>query len=191
MFLIAGLGNPGEKYENTRHNVGFLFLDYLADMLKVSFSSSKWQAQTAKAHLSGNQLLLLKPETYMNKSGYSVAAAASYYKIPKENIIVIHDDIDLMFGQLKVAVNRGSGGHNGIKSIVEHIGSQDFVRIRVGIGRPDTPIPVDRYVLSKLSKSEIEELRERYQIMVQGVEYILCQDVKKAMNKLHGNHSLS
>jgi PTH1 family peptidyl-tRNA hydrolase len=189
MFLIVGLGNPGEKYENTRHNVGFLFLDYLADMLKVSFSSSKWQAQTAKAHLDGNQLLLLKPETYMNKSGYSVAAAASYYKIPNENIIVIHDDIDLMFGQLKVAVNRGSGGHNGIKSIVEHIGSQDFVRIRVGIGRPDTPIPVDRYVLSKLSKSEIEEIQERYQIMVQGIEYILCQDVKKAVNKLHSYHS--
>jgi len=186
MFLIAGLGNPGEKYENTRHNVGFIFLDYLAGLLGTPFSSSKWQANTAKAQLAGSQVLLVKPETFMNKSGFAVAGVAAYYKIPPEKIIVIHDDIDLHFAKLKVSVDRGSGGHNGIKSIIDHLASQNFIRIRVGIGRPELAIPVDRYVLSKLSKDETDELRKKYSLIAEGLESIIEQDVQKAMNKLHG-----
>ncbi|MBC8317662.1 MAG: aminoacyl-tRNA hydrolase [Desulfobulbaceae bacterium] len=185
MFLIAGLGNPGSEYENTRHNVGFLFLDHLAELLKVSFTQSKWQALDARTTLSGEQVLLLKPQTYMNKSGFSVSGAASYYKVSSDNIIVVHDDIDLPFGKLKITVNRGPGGHNGIKSIISHLGSQDFIRIRVGIGRPETPIPVDRYVLSKLSTDEIDQLQGKYKLIDDSLNHILTKGVVLAMNRLH------
>lgn len=185
MFLIAGLGNPGDEYKNTRHNVGFLFLDHFADSLNVSFCQSKWQAQETKARFAGEQVLLLKPQTYMNKSGISVAGAASYYKVSQEKIIVIHDDIDLPFGEIKIAVNRGPGGHNGIKSIISHLGSQDFIRIRIGIGRPETPIPVDRYVLSRLSGDEIEQLQAKYKLIDESLDLIISQGVSLAMNKIH------
>lgn len=189
MFLIAGLGNPGEEYKNTRHNVGFLFLDYLADSLGVSFSQTKWQGTAVKTIFSGSQVLLLKPQTYMNKSGISVAGASLYYKISHENIIIVHDEIDLPFGKIKIVVNRGPGGHNGIKSIINSLGSQNIVRVRLGIGRPDTPIPVDRYVLSRLSKEEKGELEKRYSFVVESLELIISQGVNAAMNTIHAKQS--
>ncbi len=189
MFLIAGLGNPGEEYKNTRHNIGFLILDYLADSLGVSFSQTKWHGTAVKTRFSGSQVLLLKPQTYMNKSGISVAGASLYYKIAHENIIVVHDEIDLPFGKIKIVVNRGPGGHNGIKSIINYIGSRDFVRIRVGIGRPDTPIPVDRYVLSRLNKEEMSQLEKRYSLVIETLELIVRQGVSAAMNTIHAKQA--
>ena len=186
MFLIAGLGNPGEEYKNTRHNIGFLILDHLADSLGVSFAQTKWQGIAVKTRFAAKQVLLLKPQTYMNKSGVSVSGAALYYKIPHEHIIIVHDEIDLPFGKIKIAFDRGPGGHNGIKSIIQHLGCQEFVRVRVGIGRPEAPIPVDRYVLSRLTGEEIKLVEERASLVIESLELILSQGVSAAMNTIHG-----
>ncbi|MBU4264129.1 MAG: aminoacyl-tRNA hydrolase [Proteobacteria bacterium] len=186
MFLVAGLGNPGEKYHLTRHNIGFLFLDYLAEKLRVNFSASKWQADTAKAMIGSEQVLLLKPQTFMNLSGNAVSGAASFYKIPPEKIIVIHDDIDMPFGRVKVVVNRGTGGHNGIRSILSLLGSKDFIRIKVGIGRPPVEaIPVERYVLTKMTDSEIECVTGMMDSVFESVRIIVCEGASMAMNRIN------
>jgi PTH1 family peptidyl-tRNA hydrolase len=185
MFLVAGLGNPGEKYHLTRHNIGFLFLDYLAEKLRVNFSASKWQADTAKTMIGNEQVLLLKPRTFMNLSGNAVAGAASFHKIPPEKIIVIHDDIDMPFGRVKVVVNRGTGGHNGIRSILSLLGSKDFIRIKVGIGRPVEAIPVERYVLTKMADSEIECVKGMMDSVFESVRIIVCEGAGMAMNRIN------
>jgi len=185
MFLVAGLGNPGEKYHLTRHNIGFLFLDYLAEKLRVNFTAAKWQAVTAKAMFGNEQVLLLKPLTFMNLSGNAVAGAASFYKIPPEKIIVIHDDIDMPFGRVKVVVNRGTGGHNGIRSIVSLLGSKDFIRIKAGIGRPVEAIPVESYVLTEMTDSEIESVKGMMDSVFESVRLIVCEGVGSAMNRIN------
>lgn len=185
MFLVAGLGNPGEKYHLTRHNIGFLFLDYLADRLRVHFSATKWQSDAAKAMLGTEQVLLLKPQTFMNLSGNAVAGAAVFYKIPPEKIIVIHDDLDMPLGRVKVVVNRGTGGHNGIRSIVSLLGSRDFIRIKAGIGRPVEAIPIERYVLTKMTDSEIECVKAMMDSVFESVRIIVCEGTGRAMNKIN------
>lgn len=187
MFLVAGLGNPGEKYHLTRHNIGFLFVDYLADKLRVNFSATKWQADAAKAMFSNEQVLLLKPQTFMNLSGNAVAGAAAFYKIPPEQIIVIHDDLDMPLGRVKVVVNRGTGGHNGIRSIVSLLGSKDFIRIKAGIGRPVAGIPVERYVLTKMNDSEIECVQSMMASVFESVRIIVCEGAGMAMNKINSS----
>ena len=185
MFLVAGLGNPGEKYHSTRHNIGFLFLDYLAEKLRVNFTAAKWQAETAKAMFGNEQVLLLKPQTFMNLSGNAVAGAALFYKIPPEKIIVIHDDIDMPFGRVKVVINRGTGGHNGLRSIVSLLGSKDFIRIKAGIGRPVEAIPIERYVLTEMSDSEIESVKGMMESVFESVRLIVCEGVGSAMNRIN------
>lgn len=185
MFLVAGLGNPGEKYHSTRHNIGFLFLDYLAEKLCVNFTAAKWQADTAKAMFGNEQVLLLKPQTFMNLSGNAVAGAALFYKIPPEKIIVIHDDIDMPFGRVKVVVNRGTGGHNGLRSIVSLLGSKDFIRIKIGIGRPVEAIPVERYVLTEMTDSEIKSVKGMMESVFESVRLIVCEGVGSAMNRIN------
>jgi PTH1 family peptidyl-tRNA hydrolase len=185
MFLVAGLGNPGEKYHLTRHNIGFLFLDYLADKLRVNFSATKWQADAAKAMFDNEQVLLLKPQTFMNLCGTAVVGAAAFYKIPPEKIIVIHDDLDMPLGRVKVVVNRGTGGHNGIRSIVSLLGSKDFIRIKAGIGRPVEEIPIERYVLTKMTDSEIECVKDMMDIVFESVRIIVCEGAGMAMNKIN------
>lgn len=175
MYLVVGLGNPGATYQGTRHNIGFQFLDYLADAQHVSFGDSKWHALTVKTSLCGIGVILAKPETYMNESGRAVGAIAAYYRIPPENIIVIHDDLDIALGRIKVVVGRGAGGHNGILSMISHIHSNNFVRIRVGIGRPDPMIPVKNFVLTRFSNEE--------QSLVDGEMTIICQAVQLIIEK--------
>lgn len=187
MFLVAGLGNPGEKYCNTRHNIGFYFLDLLADQLAVKFSATKWQALAVKAVCNRVPVLLVKPMTYMNLSGNALAAAASYYKIPPGKIIVIHDDLDMPLGRVKIVVNRGAGGHNGIRSIISHFGKNDFVRIKIGIGRPETAIPVDRYVLSKMNQNEMACVAELKDVVYDALSLLVDDGVEKAMNKINSN----
>lgn len=188
MFLVAGLGNPGEKYMSTRHNVGFLSAEYIAEQLHANFFSTKWQAAAAKAVCENEQLILLKPQTFMNLSGNAIAPAASYYKIPPPNIIVIHDDLDLPVGRIKIAVNRGAGGHNGIRSIISHLG-KDFVRIKIGIGRPDSPIPVERYVLTKMTSQETEILKTIMPDVYEAVRLCVGQGVDMAMNKVNSSEN--
>lgn len=185
MYLVAGLGNPGEKYNLTRHNVGFVYLDYLADKFHASFVQSKWQALSAKVEVFNEQVLLLKPQTFMNLSGRSVLPAASYFKIPPEQIIVIHDDLDMPVGKVKIVSNRGSGGHNGIRSIIDTLGSKNFIRIKSGIGRPETPIPIEKYVLTKMTPFEMEKVDESKFQIYQALKYIISESVDVAMNKIN------
>jgi len=157
----------------------------LAEQFGVEFSSTKWQSLAVKATCCREQLLLLKPQTFMNLSGNAVSAAAAYYKISPTQIIVIHDDLDMPFGRVKIVVNRGAGGHNGIRSIISHIGKGDFVRIKIGIGRPDGPIPVERYVLAKMNQNEIARVSELNDVIHKAVCLAVSNGVEKAMNKIN------
>ncbi len=154
MWLVVGLGNPGAEYEKTRHNIGFLTLDRLVENTgAVSTSSSSFHGELYKTE----KLLLLKPTTYMNRSGLSVQAVKQFYKVEIENIVVVHDDLDLLFGALRFKKGGGSGGHNGLKSIDAAVGS-DYIRVRMGIGKPLYKSQTANYVLSPFSKEEMEFL---------------------------------
>jgi len=156
--LVVGLGNPGEKYKLNRHNIGFLAVDYLIDEFKASKISSKFKGDLFKA----DGFLFLKPSTYMNLSGESVKQVKDFYKIPNENIIVIHDDIDLKLGALRFKRGGSSGGHNGLKSIDSLIGN-DYYRIRIGVGRPERKEEVVNYVLSDFSEKELECVKKNFE----------------------------
>ncbi len=163
LFLISGLGNPGKKYESTRHNVGFRALNRLAEDHNIAWSRSKFSAHSGSGTISGQRVLLLKPQTFMNLSGNAVSAAAHFYRIPTENIAVVHDDIDLSIGRIQARQGGGHGGHRGLRSIQESIGSREFVRFRMGVGRPDQDETSD-YVLDCFSKKDqplVEDLIER------------------------------
>ena len=179
MKLIVGLGNPGKKYEKTRHNVGFMILDRIQEML-VSEGISNWElSKKFNASICGltrnnEKIFLAKPMTYMNHSGESVGLIAHYYKIVPEDIIVVHDDKDLPLGTIKVQSNRGDGGHNGIKSIVQHIGTKDFGRIRVGVASANERKMADtaKFVLGRFGLLERKRVEE---IMHESAEHILKQ----------------
>jgi PTH1 family peptidyl-tRNA hydrolase len=183
MLLVVGLGNPGSKYENTRHNVGFMFLDYLAVKAGVSFKGGRWDAETARLPPEVGGWLLAKPTSFMNLSGQPVARLASYHQIEPAKIIVVHDDLDLEGGRLKVVFDRGPGGHNGIKSIIEHLGTRQFVRLRVGIGRPPEYMAPAAFVLSRFSAAERTELAAGFAEMADLVELVDRQGVVMAMNQ--------
>lgn len=182
MLLLVGLGNPGSKYENTRHNVGFMFLDFLAEKGGGGFKSSRWEADVAKTTLASGPCLLAKPTTFMNLSGKAVARLAAYYQIEPAKIVVVHDDLDLEPGRVKVVFDRGPGGHNGIKSIIEQLGTAEFARIRVGIGRPAEFMTPAAFVLCRFSESERELVVGVFSEMAAAVAMIDAQGVTAAMN---------
>ncbi|HNY97827.1 MAG TPA: aminoacyl-tRNA hydrolase [Candidatus Pacearchaeota archaeon] len=158
MLLIVGLGNPGEQYKNTRHNAGFLILEKIPNL---SWKEDKnYEAQISEASFSGQKIIFCKPLTYMNESGKAVAKIANFYKIMPENIIVVQDEMDLNFGELKLSQNKGANGHNGIKSIINHLNSPDFSRIKIGIGRPTTQQDEKNFVLENFSSEQNEKLEE-------------------------------
>ncbi len=185
MFLVVGLGNPGRHYQLTRHNVGFLCADFLAGLLRVNFAPSKWQAEVARGVIEGRQVILAKPQTYMNRSGSAVLPLAAFYKIPPEKIIVIHDDLDMASGCLKVIVNRGAGGHNGIRSLISHLGCQSFIRIKIGIGRPVDGQDVESYVLRELTANERVMLEHMQKIVADAVCLTVTKGVETAMNRIN------
>jgi PTH1 family peptidyl-tRNA hydrolase len=182
MYLIVGLGNPGLQYVGTRHNVGFMLLDYIARENNVSFTDSRWRALINKTVLWDETVIMLKPETYMNASGPAVAAVARYYKIPADNIIVIHDDLDMPFGRIKIVSDGGDGGHKGIRSCIKHLGTREFIRIKIGIGRPTTPISPEKYVLSKFEPEECDAIDQRMAFAVDGIRIFMQQGIAAAMN---------
>ncbi|WP_027339790.1 aminoacyl-tRNA hydrolase [Halonatronum saccharophilum] len=182
MKLVVGLGNPGPKYETTRHNAGFLAIDKIADYYRVNINSKEKKALVAKARVGGEKIILAKPQTYMNNSGQAVRALADYYNIVSEDIIIIYDDLDLDLGKIKIKKKGGHGGHNGIKSIFSHLGTKEFTRLRVGIGRPEYGNVVD-YVLGRFSKQEIKVLEPLLDDIRGATELCIEEKVDKAMNR--------
>ncbi len=183
MKLIIGLGNPGRKYANTRHNVGFMYLDHLAIRYNANFTSKK-QYAIADINVNGEKVLLLKPETYMNLSGEAVSSVIKFYKLSLTDIIVIYDDLDMQFGKLRAKQKSSSGGHNGIKSIISHVHSEEFLRIKVGINN-QYKRDVASFVLSKFSKDEINELERLYTNIDFAIkEFINNQDLPKIQGAL-------
>jgi PTH1 family peptidyl-tRNA hydrolase len=187
-YLIVGLGNPGTRYELTRHNVGFLAVDYFADEHGLSLAAEKWQAVYGRDLFAGSRVLLVKPQTFMNKSGEAVVRFANFYRIPVERILVIHDDLDLEVGRVKVVARGGAGGHNGIKSIISHLGTSDFARLKIGIGRPERNdrgqgIPVDRYVLSAMNNADLAAFNELLPKVEQAIDLFVSRDVDACMNQ--------
>ena len=186
MLLIVGLGNPGREYIHTRHNIGFMVLDYLAEKCGSVFKKSKWDADLVKTNLGSKPLLLAKPTSYMNLSGQPIQRISSYYQILPEQIVVIHDDLDLDVGRVKIVCGRGAGGHNGIKSTIEQLGTREFIRIRVGIGRPEGQVPPAAFVLSRFEKDEFIEISKAFSYIEQGIEIIENDNVSTAMNYING-----
>lgn len=184
MHLIVGLGNPGDEYEKTRHNFGFWVVDALALRWGFKFKASKFQAMVALGEWEGEKRLLLKPETYMNLSGEAVRPAFDFYKVRPEEVLVVTDDLDLPLGRLRMAASGGSGGHNGMKSISQHLGTQGFPRLRLGIGR-GLETPKD-FVLSRFSKEEKKLALETVERAADAVECFLKEGIEKAMNRFNG-----
>ena len=182
--LIVGLGNPGSQYVETHHNAGFMAIDKVADSLSVQVEKSKFNALYGRGRIENIDVILAKPMSFMNKSGYPVQQIAGYFKISCQDIVVIHDDIDLAFGRLQIKVGGGSGGHKGIKSIIEVLGRNDFTRIRIGIGRGDSGdmFSVSDYVLSRFNPDEKLILPEIITRAKDAVVTILSKGVKEGMN---------
>lgn len=186
MYIIAGLGNPTMQYEGTRHNAGFDVIDALADKYNISVDGRKNRAYIGKGIIEGQKVLLVKPQTYMNLSGESIGGLVDYFKIDEEqDLIVIYDDISLSPGQIRIRKKGSAGGHNGIKNIIAHLGTQVFPRINVGVGEKPKKYDLADYVLSHFTKAEREEMEEGYQKAIQAVEKILAGEMEAAMNEFN------
>lgn len=157
-YIIVGLGNPGREYRDNRHNVGFMVLDRLASRLDTSFSKIKMNAMMTAVRYGDQRLILIKPQTFMNLSGQPVSSFIRFYKLPKEHILVVYDDVDLPFETLRLRPDGGDAGQKGVRSIIQQLGTQEFPRLRVGVGRPPGRMPVSSYVLQDFSKPEEELL---------------------------------
>lgn len=181
MILIVGLGNPGEKYKNTRHNVGFRVVDELKNYFDLA--DFVFDKKSNSFFSKNNDLLIVKPDTYMNLSGQAVGSLSGYYKIDEENKIIIHDDIDLPLGEIKISKDRGSAGHKGVESIIKNLGTKNFIRIRIGIQpKAGKPKKTEGFVLKKFNKEEEEIIGESIGKAVKAVETIIKEGAEKAMS---------
>ncbi len=180
--IIAGLGNPGKNYAHTRHNIGFLVVEALASKSCLSIDKIRFDSEYVKSMIKGQEVFLVKPLTYMNKSGFPVHKFASYYKVDIEDIIIVHDDIDLEFGKIKIVQSRGHGGHNGVRSIIDAFGKKDCTRIRVGVGHPGSGGDVTGHVLGSFSPDEVKILDQCIDKASEACLYILEKGVSPAMN---------
>jgi PTH1 family peptidyl-tRNA hydrolase len=187
-YLIVGLGNPGPEYDQTRHNIGFRCVDALAEAYGLAFDQKKKsKARTADGLIVGKRVLIAKPQTFMNLSGTSVQGLAAFYQIPPRNIIVILDDLDLPLGTLRIRPKGGSGGHKGLTDIVQRLGTQDFPRIRVGIGRPPGRMDPAAYVLRRFDQDEAPIINPAVDRAVKAVEVWLTEGIETAMNRYNGS----
>ncbi len=194
-YLIVGLGNPGSKYEKTRHNAGFLALDYFADQVGGKLGAEKMRGVFGTFRMPGKQIFLLKPETYMNRSGECIVQYVRYFNINLEKVLVIHDDLDLGSGRLKVVAGGGAGGHKGIRSTIQHLGTEDFARLKIGIGRPqagDTGggIPVEKYVLSRFSGEQWQLFEQNRERIAEGIRLYIEHGVDTAMNRINTRNGM-
>ncbi len=184
--LIVGLGNPGPEYEATRHNAGFWFVDALARRAGASFrTEGRFHGECVRAQLGGKSVWLLKPATYMNRSGLSVAALANYYKVPREAILVVHDELDLPPGTVRLKQGGGHGGHNGLRDLHKALGGNDYMRLRVGIGHPGHASEVVNYVLHRPGREELAAIEDALSAAEDVVPYLLEGEDQRAFNMLH------
>lgn len=180
MYIIAGLGNPGSKYENTRHNMGFKAIDAMASEFGIDVNRAKFKGLIGEGRIGSEKVILLKPQTYMNLSGQSVREIMNFYKIPEENLIVIYDDFDLPIGSIRVRKSGGPGTHNGMKSVVQELGSRKFPRVRVGIGSSDGS--TIQFVIGKVGKDEQQILNEAAEAAATAAADIIRIGIENAMN---------
>lgn len=182
MYLIAGLGNPTKEYDKTRHNVGFSVIDVLSDKYRIDVSEKKHKALCGRGIIEGQKVILVKPQTFMNLSGESIREVVDYYKIEAEDIIIIYDDISLEPGQLRIRLKGSAGGHNGIKNIISHLGSQEFPRIKVGVGEKPPRMDLADYVLSRFSKEEQPLMEDAFKEAAEAAVMMMTDGAEKAMN---------
>lgn len=188
-WLIVGLGNPGKEYERTRHNAGFRAIDLLADKLNCKIDKAKFQGLYAQVNYNGGKLFLLKPQTFMNLSGRAVLQLSAYFSIPPERIIILFDDISLPPGRLRIRADGSAGGHNGIKSIISEVGSQDFPRVKIGVGaKPNPEYDLAAWVLSTFSAKEEKDLRFALENAADAALAIIDRGVPEAANRYNGSH---
>lgn len=186
-YIIVGLGNPGKQYENTRHNAGFLAIDYIAEKKGVKIDRAKFEGLTAVTEICGKGVLLLKPQTYMNNSGQSVEAAASFYKIAPQNVIVISDDVNLDVARLRVRKSGSAGGQKGLADIITYLGTEDIPRLRIGVGKkPHPEFDMKDWVLSRFTSGDMQVLAEAYPRVLVGIEKMLAGDFDGAMQLCNG-----
>lgn len=186
--LIVGLGNPGNEYEQTRHNAGFWFVDAIARQYNTSFKSEKkFHGDIARISVNGQEVWLLKPDTFMNRSGQAIQALANFYKIKLENILVAHDELDLDPGVARLKKDGGHGGHNGLRDTIEKMGGKNFLRLRIGIGHPGDKNRVSGYVLKKASSDDHIDIERAIDQALKVLPQVIDGDLAKAMNELHTN----
>jgi peptidyl-tRNA hydrolase, PTH1 family len=186
--IVCGLGNPGREHARQRHNIGFMVLEELAARLKARFDQEKFDARLATVSVAGHKVLLLQPQTYMNRSGTSLGGAARFYKVPASDVLVVHDELDLPFGKCVLKSGGGTGGHNGLNSMAEHWGEKDYGRLRMGIGKPEGPNAKERvvgHVLGDFSAEEGRELQALIQRGADGCELWLVHGMATAMNRFN------
>ena len=187
MYLIVGLGNPGLKYRKTPHNAGFMALDKLAAQQKVRFSKSAFEAQAAELFLGGEKVLLLKPQTFMNLSGEAVRPLADYFKIPPERVLVVSDEVALVPGRLRMRASGSAGGHNGLKNIILHLGTENFPRLRVGVGSPPHPdYDMADWVMGVPRGEDAAALEKAEERAADAIECCVQQGIDRAMNRYNG-----
>lgn len=185
--LIAGLGNPGIRYRMNRHNAGFMVLDRVALQQNISMDQNLFEARIGRGKIEGMPVLLVEPQTYMNLSGIAIGKLVNYFRIHFEDIIIVHDDLDLPFRTLRLKAGGGHGGHKGLISIVEHLGTRDFLRVRFGIGRPARKTMVEGYVLEPFPSEEMEDLPQMIGKAVEAVTDIVTLGIRSAIQKHHAN----
>lgn len=191
MFIIAGLGNPKKEYDNTRHNIGFAMIDTLADKYQISVMDIKHKGMTGKGIINGQKVILVKPLTFMNLSGECIRALTDYYKIdPETELIVVSDDISLPPGQIRVRKKGSAGGHNGLKNIIQHLGTEGFQRIRLGVGEKPKGYDLADYVLGHFSKEEQPMMKEGIDKAIQAAEMMLAGETDQAMNEFNRKVSI-
>jgi PTH1 family peptidyl-tRNA hydrolase len=185
-LIVVGLGNPGEKYAGTRHNIGFLIADELAARAGTSFSRHKKSgAEVATARLAGRQVYLAKPQSFMNLSGQPTAALAKFFSVPPTDVIAVHDELDIDFGRVRLKRGGGEGGHNGLRSLTQHLGTRDYLRVRAGIGRPPGRQEVVDFVLKQFSAAERKEVPLLITNAADAVELLITSDLESAQNTVH------
>jgi len=186
-WLIVGLGNPGQKYEHTRHNMGFLTVDLLAEQLNVKLNKVKFKSAYNIVRFGGQKCLVMKPQTYMNLSGEAVHEAAQFYKIPADHVLVIYDDVSLPVGKLRIRKGGSAGGHNGLKSIIQHLGTDQFPRIKVGVGqKPHPDYDMADWVLSKFAGEDLKTITEAIRKAADAVECLIEEGPGKARDRFNG-----